>query len=212
MEEHRDVINKIFSICPNASSFKIGDTIYDERSMPWAKRFELISKISGFVDMNKNTKTRILDTCCGIGTNSFIISELFPKTKIDAVDIDKKRIEAGRLIASTNKIYSNITFIESDEMHIDISSYELIISSAINTSFASVVNRIGESKLKHFSGHILFLLPTLGNWRDEIDIEYEDKKKRDELTEEIVKNFKGIKIVTERQEDFVLSDAVLVSV
>lgn len=111
------------------------NTFYDDLSKSWddtrpTYTEEIFRKITSHLD--KHTFYSILDFGCGTGLLCRSISENFPNTKIDGIDISRQMIERAKSNCP------NCNFYIGDISLITLSSYDVIISKDVFNHIADI--------------------------------------------------------------------------
>jgi 16S rRNA (guanine1207-N2)-methyltransferase len=95
-----------------------------------------------------NEGKRILDVGCGYGPIGIVLGTLFPKQRIDMVDINDRAIELARKNISLNK-RDNVTVFKSNMYENVVDNYSMIISNPPIRAGKHIVHAIIENSIKH---------------------------------------------------------------
>lgn len=125
--------------------FKTDNGVFSKNNVDYGTRVLLETMIEENAVSDKN---RILDVGCGYGPIGIVLGTLFPKHRIDMVDINDRAIELTEYNVKNNKL-SNVNVFRSNKLDSINDNYSMIISNPPIRAGKHIVHAIIHDAFNH---------------------------------------------------------------
>ncbi|XMB67596.1 class I SAM-dependent methyltransferase [Mycoplasmatota bacterium zrk1] len=138
-------IRAVFSVC--SFSFITDNGVFSKGSVDYGSKV-LINALSKYFETIPLKGKRVLDVGCGYGPIGIVLGTLYPKLRMDMVDISDRAIELARNNIKLNNV-SNVSIFKSNLYDNVTNKYSIIISNPPIRAGKHIVHAILENAKKY---------------------------------------------------------------